>query len=278
MDKILSFHNHSEKQIKTLIKKIFQNENWAKAFLKDSHHGFVHGNQVRLSCLKLVDKLNPKEKSQLLKEGKRIGQDHPLEYALFSIEIAAIFHDCGRFNRDGKVVSEEQNSHHILGAKRAKIFCEHLGLSVLVPYIKEAIICHDFQSKERTPGLSAPKTIIGKIVQSADQLGWFHPDSLPRTLDYNKALGVKFFDPSISLKERLVWKPTYTPKDALTVMLYQLFGPTSKDRFGIESARQKVEGYKPELEKNIIKIAKAFKVEIEAEQLIASFKKAYALR
>ncbi|HRY63457.1 MAG TPA: HD domain-containing protein [Patescibacteria group bacterium] len=278
MDKILSFYNSSEKQIKTLIKKIFQNENWAKAFLKDSHHGFTHGNQVRLACLKLVDKLNPKEKGQLLKEGKRICQDHPLECALVSIEIAAIFHDCGRFNRDGKVVSEEQNSHHILGAKRAKIFCDYLGLSVLVPYIKEAIICHDFQSKNCSPGLNAPKTIIGKIVQSADQMGWFHPDSISRTLDFNKALGVNFFNPRISLKERLAWKPTHTPGDALTVMLYQLFGPTGKDRFGIESARQKVAGYKSELEKNIIKIAKKFKVEIEASQLIKNFKKACALQ
>jgi hypothetical protein len=101
--------------------------------------------------------------------------------------------------------------------------------------------------------LRPPKTIIGKIIQASDQMGWFHPDSVTRTIEYNKqVLGNPFFDSSVTLQERLAWTSGSTSKDALTVMLNQLFGPTTDQRFGIEYARKKVESYRFQLEKNIV--------------------------
>lgn len=272
MDIVLEFYHVDEKKLKNSLKETFKGQAWLKAFLNDSHHGFTHGAQVRLACLKLISNLTPSEKRKLLQEGKEICKINSYEYAVTAIELAAIFHDCGRFNEDGGVVAGEQKYHQILSAKRAKIFCDYVGLSIVASDIEEAILCHDFQSKELTPNLNPPKTIIGKIVQSSDQMGWFHPNSINRTLDFNKALGAPFYDSRVTLEERLLWKPTIKAGDALTVMLSQLFGPINNERFGIEFAKNKVEKYKIDLENSIIKIAKKYNLKSEVETLIKAFR------
>ncbi len=260
-----------ENKFKNLLTKTFENEAWLNAFLNDNHHGFLHGNQVRLSALKLIDNLNPVEKARLLQEGQEISEANPEQYAKLAVEISAIFHDSGRFNKDGAVLASEQADHQILSAQRAEMFCVDNKLADINTSISEAILCHDFQSKELTPDLQAPQTIIGQIVQSADQMGWFHPDSINRTLSYNEALGVPFYNPKINLADRLKWKPGTSSGDALTVMLSQLFGPTGEDRFGIEYAQQKVEKYKIGLKKNILKIADKYNVQNEVQVLIDDF-------
>ncbi|MDP2922365.1 MAG: HD domain-containing protein [Candidatus Omnitrophota bacterium] len=276
MDIISKFYHFNENKLKNLLRKTFKDEYWLKVFLKDSHHGFIHGNQVRLACLKLIGKLTPGEKEKLLQAGKKICKINSHQYAVSAVEIAAIFHDCGRFNEGGQVVAEEQKYHHILSAKRAKIFCDDTSLNIIVPDVEEAILGHDFQSYELTPDLSPPKTIIGKIVQSSDQMGWFHPDSISRTLDFNKALGISFYNPEVTLKERLRWTPGIEARDALTVMLSQLFGPTDIKRFGIEFAAKKVEIYKIGLKNNIIKIAEKHNLKNEVETLIKDFQKIFS--
>ncbi|MFA6514551.1 MAG: hypothetical protein WCT50_04680 [Patescibacteria group bacterium] len=274
MNILSSLYHFDEKKLKNLLKRIFRGENWLKIFLDDSHHGFTHGNQVRLSCLKLIENLTLKEKKKLQEEGKKICAVNSHQYAIVAIEIAAIFHDCGRFNETGQVIAEEQKYHHILSAKRAEIFCANVGLNIIIPNVKEAILCHDFQNKRLTPELTSPKSIIGKIVQSSDQMGWFHPNSIARTLAFNKALGSPFYNPQIPLKERLIWAPgVKEARDSLTVMLGQLFGPTKIERFGIEFARKKIEIYKVGLENNIIKMAEEYKVKKEVEILIENFRK-----
>ena len=271
METISKFYHFDETEFKRLLKITFKKELWLKVFLNDSHHGFTHGNQVRLSCLKLIENLSPTEKKKLLQEGKMISQINSQQLAVSAVELAAIFHDCGRFNNTGKVVAEEQKYHQVLSAKRAKIFCEHNGLDIIIPYVEEAILCHDFQSRKLTPDLNSPKSIIGKIVQSADQMGWFHPDSIYRTLNFSKALGVSFYNHDFTLSERLSWFPGAKTFDALTVMLHQLYGPTNIDRFGIEFARNKIEKYKSDLEKNIIKIATENNLKKEVKLLINDF-------
>lgn len=272
MSKILEVYNYNDTQIKDLIQSNFQNEHWAEVFVNDSHHGFVHGNQVRLSCLKLIETLTDREKKEFQKEWKEISNKNPYESAIVASEIAAVFHDCGRFNGEWLVIADEQKYHHILSANRAKIFCEKMGLEALFPFVEEAILCHDFQSKELTPDLNNPKTIIGKLVQSSDQMWWFHPDSIYRTLEYNKALGKPLFDPTSDFQERINWKPWTSAKDAVTVMLKQLFGPTWLDRFWIEYARTKIESYKIWLEENILKLAEQNRIYIEIKELIVEFK------
>jgi drug/metabolite transporter (DMT)-like permease len=257
-----------ENEFKNILLKCFGNKDWLKVFLNDNHHGFIHGNQVRLACLKLINNLNSVENKELLREGMQVDEKNAMESVKLIVEIAAIFHDSGRFNEQGGVIAEEQKFHHILSAERAKIFCDKLGLNSLMPFIEDAILCHDFQSNEFTPDLYPPKNISGKIVQAADQMGWFHPDSVQRTLYYNSALGIAFYDKNTTFEERIVWKPRFIPKDAFTVMLGQLFGPTGITRFGIEYASQKVETYKKDLEKNILKIAQENNVEAEVRQQI----------
>ena len=269
---ILEHNRRDENKFKRQLKKTFGPDLWLKVFLNDSHHGFTHGNQVRLSSLKLIENLNSSEKKLFLQEGRAISLMNSNQLATAAVEIAAIFHDCGRFNNEGKVIAVEQKYHHILSAKRAKFFCENNNFKIIIPYVEEAILCHDFQSRKLTPSMNPPKTIIGKIIQSADQLGWFHPDSLYRTLEFNKAIGNKFFDSSISLRYRLLWVPMTKSGDALTVMLSQLFGPTEEDRFGIKYARDKVQKYKTDLKNNILKIAQDNGVRNEVKLIINDFK------
>lgn len=270
-DIVSIIYHYDEKKVNNLIKDTFKKEKWLRVFLNDNHHGYLHGNQVRMSCLKLEENLNPREKEKLLKEGEKINKKDPHKYAVIAIEIAAIFHDCGRFNEEGMVVFEEQKNHYVLSANRAEKFCNYLGLNMLAKSVKEAIFCHDYQSKKITPHLNTPKTITGKIVQSADQMGWFHPESVYRTLAFNKALGLPFYDPNTTLEERLMWRTGNKNNDSVTVMLNQLFGPISNERFGIEYARKKVENYKIDLEKNIIKIAQKDKLKNEIKTLIKKF-------
>lgn len=272
MSIIKQLYPFKEKEFKKLLKASFKEAIWLKVFLNDKHHGFTHGNQVRLACLKLIKKLNPVEKKELIKAGKKISLHNSSKYAVVAVEISAIFHDCGRFNDKGEVIDKEQRFHHILSAKRAKIFCDNLGLSIIAPAVTSAILSHDFQSQKLTPTLKSPKDIIGKIVQASDQMGWFHPDSINRTLLFNKALGTPFYNPKVSIKDRLKWTPMTKAGDALTVMLSQLFGPTGKDRFGVEFAQKKVQEYKAKLEKNIIKMAAKNNLSAEVKLIIQDFK------
>ncbi len=269
---VLDLIKFSSGGFKSLIQKAFPDDLWVEVFLADTHHGFTHGDQVRVAGMKLLENLTISEKEDLLKEVSGVFKKDVFDWAIIIVSIASIFHDCGRFNDQGKFIVEEQKSHHILSARRAKQFCDYLNVPRIIPFVEEAILCHDFQSREITPYLNSPSTFVGKIVQSADQMGWFHPESLKRTIDYNEALGNPFFDSKISFADRLMWTPGEKSKDALTVMLNQLFGPTGKDRFGIAYAREKVNGYKVDLERNILNLAGKFHQEAEVKDLIKHFR------
>jgi len=275
IEKILRGSESYEIEFKTLLTSSFEKEAWLNAFINDSHHGFIHGNQVRQASLKLMENLSPAEREELTREGNDISNTDSEKCAKLATEIAAIFHDSGRFNKQGEVIAEEQYAHHILSAERAELFCEKLELTALIPYVKEAILCHDFQSEESTPELKSPKSIIGKLVQSSDQLGWFHPDSINRTLNYNNAVGIPFYKESLTTKERMDWQPGTISKDALTVMLRQLFGPTGPERFGINFAQEKVEKYKQELEEKILEIAKQYNLADEVKEAIRETRTLY---
>lgn len=229
-----------------LFDKTFGYDKWYLAFLNDTHHGFAHGEQVRSTCLNLLENLTEDERETL---------DESFESSVLSIEIAALLHDSGRINDSGLSLPEEQKFHHELSAKRAREFCMESNLLDIFPLIEDAIISHDFQSEEITPHLTSPKTMVGKIVQSADQIGWFHPDSVFRTLDFNKAMKVPFFNPNATFESRKNWRPGEIAPDAITVMINQLFGPTGENRFGIKAAREQIEIYKVGLKKNILNVA-----------------------
>lgn len=257
--------------LESLIKETFGDKPWVKVFLSDSHHGLKHGDQVRAAACKLLNKLNQAEKAILNQEMQKISTEDPLDCARLIISIAGVFHDCGRFNEQGEALASEQGNHHIVSATRARIFNLKQNLENYNPAVEEAILCHDFQSKRLTPELKPPVSMVGKIVQSADQLGWFHPDSINRTLAFNKSFGRPFFNPEVSMQERINWTPDIVARDALTVLLNQIFGPTGQDRFGIECARKKVKKYEQELKAGVLNIAKDSGVEEQVKVLIKQF-------
>jgi len=252
---LLDFYHSSDKFIKKALRDCFADEKWLSVFLNDAHHGLEHGNQVRLGCLKLTEKLTGAEKKELAEEGNKIDSKNSLKSAVAAVEIAAVFHDCGRLNDQGEIIEEEQMEHNLVGAKRAEHFCQQLSLSTASPYIKDAILSHDFQSSKFTPDLKAPETTIGKIVQASDQLGWFHPGSVQRTLKFGESLGRPFFSDKPSLQTRLKWRPSTHADDSLTTMLNQLHGPCGPKRFGVKAARKKAQTYKKELRASILQMA-----------------------
>ncbi|MFH1276061.1 MAG: HD domain-containing protein [Candidatus Woesearchaeota archaeon] len=267
------FYQCDENLIQEALRNCFSSEVWLPTFFDSSHHGFMHANQVREACIKLIGDLTESERENFLKEGEVINQDNPLESAIAVTQIAAIFHDSGRFNSDGAVLPENQNNHHTVGAERGKYFCEKLGFNSSIGYVEDAVLSHDYQSDHLTPDFSPPKTIIGKIVQSADQMGWFHPQSLKRTMEYNREIGIPFYNASTLLQDRLSWTPNKTSRDSLTVMLSQLFGPRGPTRFGIESARRKINSYLLPLKENILKIAEEHQVFDEVKNIISQYEK-----
>lgn len=273
MNSILNLYRLDDEDISVLLKNNFQDRKWLEPFFRETHHGLEHGNQVKTACLKIIEKLNESEKQELLSLGTIINQEKPWESALNATAIAAVFHDCGRFNNDGLIIGPEQTRHHILSAERAEEFCLRIDFGSSIHFVKDAVLGHDFQNQTLTPHLNPPQTLIGKIVQSADQMGWFHPGSVYRTMNFCKSIGVPMYDPTLTLQERLDWVPSNTEReDALTVVLNQLFGPTGKERFGIEYARQKIETYRQDMEQSILKAFGDIDRGTEAKGLIQEFK------
>lgn len=279
MSSVLDFYTLNEPAIANLLKNVFQDKKWLESFFRETHHGLEHGNQVKLACLKFIEKLNASEKQELILAGEKIDLACAWESALTATAIAAVFHDSGRINDDGAIIGIEQVRHHFVSAERAETFCLVYNLHHLTPYVADAVLSHDFQNPNLTPHLNPPQTIIGKIVQSADQVGWFHPGSVYRTMNFCKSMGVPMYDPTLTLDERLAWVPSNTEReDALTVVLNQLFGPTDEQRFGIECARQKIETYKADMEQSILKAFGDINRGEEAERLIEEFRETKILR
>ncbi len=273
MNLALDFYTLDEPAIADLLKNVFDDKKWLESFFRETHHGLEHGNQVKTACLKFIEKLNDSEKQELVLAGEKIDPLRAWESALTATAVAAVFHDSGRINNDGLILGPDQIRHHIVSAERAETFCSVHDLQHLTPFVSDAVLSHDFQNPNLTPHLHPPQTIIGKIVQSADQVGWFHPGSVYRTMNFCKSMGVPMYDPTLSLQERFDWVPANTEReDALTVVLNQLFGPTDEQRFGIECARQKIETYKVDMEQSILKAFGDIDCGNEAADLIEQFR------
>ncbi len=264
------FYNVDEDLFKQKLREVFSDEKWVEPFLTDLHHGLLHGNQVRLGAIKLIENLTDDEKDELINEGKQIDVDQPFESAVAAVEIASVFHDCGRFNDEGVIVLEEQNKHHLVGAERCVMLCDVLGLGAVKEFVHDAVLCHDFHNPEVTDHMKAPKTMIGKIVQSSDQLGWFHPGSLSRTLEFGAQLGYPFYVET-DIDIRAGWKIHTPVPDVVTVLMHQLFGYCGPERFAICTAKEKVETYKEGLKKSILLAAEDKGVLEEVSNVIRGF-------
>jgi HD superfamily phosphodiesterase len=274
MYKLADFHTFDEAFIRRAISEVFAEAKWVEAFLNEDHHGVKHGDQVRIGCNKLIGKFTDPEKEEFIEEGKAINKEHPFESAQAVTQLAAVFHDCGRFNDKGEVIGEEQKFHNVLSSKRAVQFCERIHEENAIPFIADATISHDYQNKKLTSHLDAPKTIIGKVVQASDQLGWFHPGSVHRTIEYSKAIGVEFLNKDLDIQKRIDWTPCVhdaNDEDAITVLLHQLFGPTDAERFGIAAAQETIQKNKKLLKENILKESRARGCEKEVLELIELF-------
>lgn len=259
----------TQKEIQRSIKKVFGSAPWVKTFLSSDHHGIAHGEQIRIQCLKLIEELTPSEKKQLIKEGKTINSEDPFTAAKIAVAIAAVFHDAGRYGNNGKM-AKNQMFHHCLSAKRVKKFCLKMGISEFLPLTLEAVLCHDYQSKKVTPYLQPPQSMIGKIVQAVDQIRWFHPDCVYRTLDFNNSIGIPFYDPQVTMEQRLNWQPGIH-SDAVTVLMNQLFGPTGRDRFAITVLRHHLFENREKLETEILKVSRQFGLEETIKKIIVEY-------
>jgi hypothetical protein len=219
--------------------------------------------------LELIDHLTPLERKRLIREGRTINQEDPLTAVKIAIGVAAIFHDAGRYGNNGKM-AKNQMYHYLLSAKRAKRFCLKIGCSELLPLVTDAVIGHDYQSKKVTPYLQPPKSMVGKMVQGVDQIRWFHPDCVYRTIDFNNSIGVPFFDSKVTMKQRLDWQPGIH-SDAVAVLMNQLFGPTGRDRFAIAALRQRLFENREKLEAEILKVSRKLNLESEVEKIIVEY-------
>ena len=273
MISLIKFYNCEESFIKEKIKNVFPNKKWIESFLSSSHHGFNHANKVRKRSLDIVQNLNKKEKNKLKKEGKTLSKNNYLKNAVSVIEIASIFHDCGRFNKNGNITKKNQEKHHTTGTKRAIEFLQKTNNKKANVFAKDAIMHHDFQSEKLTPKIGPPKTMIGKVLQASDQIGWFTPDSLKRTIEYNESLNNPFFDQSISFKERLNYSPNKKAPDTFTAILGQLMGPCNKERFQINYALKRAKYYRKKLKQNIINLANEKKLGKQAKSMIKEIEK-----
>lgn len=260
--------------VQALMREFFAGSDWIAAFFESAHHGIEHAMDIRERALRFIEKLTDDERRALEQEGCVLDAEHSIDAATACVEIAALFHDCGRMNDQGEFRAEDQGQHHELGARRVRVFCQALGFSQAAEdMIANAVLTHDFQSGRLTPTLCPAQTMIGKIVASADQIGWFHPDSVHRTLKYNLDLGRPFLDQTVGIATRLAWQPNTRDIDAITVMLHQLYGPRGENRFGVQVAREIIADMREALRDNILTMAESFEVRDETQDLIEAFAK-----
>jgi len=192
----------SPKQLEFLIENSFPNEAWATSFLNSEHHGPEHGHTVAARSVLLKKHLNMDEQLQFNKEAQELDSQAPLEAASTVLRLASFLHDCGRYADDGSI-HKKRTLHPKRSAERAKRFCEMHNLEHLIPALSETILYHDFQSQEVTPFYGpAPTTILGKIIQAADQLDWVHPDAIKRPI---------LFHDELSRKKRMSFFKTIIP-------------------------------------------------------------------
>ncbi|MFH1064126.1 MAG: hypothetical protein V1729_03535 [Candidatus Woesearchaeota archaeon] len=240
---------------KAFLRYAFNPQGWVNAFIENSHHGLGHGESVREGAISLACQLTDDERAELEQDGREIDDKDPIVAALAAVNIAAVLHDCGRMDVDGNMPMEQQPRHHIVGADRAEYFCNALDSpDGLTYHVRAAVISHDYQGVDNTPEMFPPTTMIGKLVQAVDQLLWFNPISVDRTMNFSRDLRRKFYDPDIPLEVRLSWGPGKGGEDAMTVLLCQYFGPTDSERFGVESARKKAEDDQLALYRRILEV------------------------
>ena len=253
---LLEFYQAEEGFLREVIRDVFLNGVWVNAFLEEETHGYIHGDRVRNGSLKLLENLTDDERARLIREASNFDGQDPLRSASAVVEICSLLHDCGRFDDKGNQTEDSNKIHHITGAERAIHFCAALNLDQILPYVEDTILCHDFQSPDDTPSLDAPSYMIGRIVQASDQMGWMHPGSVDRTVKYSVVVDRPIFDPSVPLNDRIGWQPFVDDAlDALTVLLKQLYGNTGPDRFGVEAAKIKVDGYRSQMRAGIQALA-----------------------
>ena len=253
---LLEFYQADEQFLREVVRDVFPGDVWVDAFLGEETLGFLHGYRVWLGSQKLLDKLTEEERERLILEARAFDGVDPLKSAGAVVEICSLLHDCGRFDDRGNQTEESNKIHHVIGADRAIAFCKNLGLYGIQGYVDDTIQCHDFQSPRDTPSLSPPSYMIGSVVQASDQMGWMHPGSVERTVQYSLVVDRPIFDPSVDIEDRIGWQPFVGDAlDAITVLLKQLYGNTGPDRFGVEAARKKVESYRPQIRAGIVALA-----------------------
>lgn len=235
---------------------------WIANYIKDESHGIAHGRETSDAVLNLVGNLTREEEGKLEKEGRSIGEPY-FETAVAVAQIGAYFHDCGRFASRGSINSgkdglwniELQNMHPDFGADRAASLIYSSGLVGALeaaPFLRESIASHEFQTDKLTPQYVPPATMIGKLVQAADQLRWLMPGAVLVTEKYNASRGVPLFLKDVSMEERLSWIANTPSRDALTVMLAQVCGPIGNKRFGTEYAQSEAKRLKADTRKSLI--------------------------
>ena len=261
--------------IRDLLKTHFSGNVWFEGYLETDHHGFAHGYDTAQIATRFD--LTGRERDQLRREGMEINDEYPFLSAMGVVVLSSVLHDCGRFDDKGKCPPEQNPVHPEVGADRAELFCQQIGLEDEIYHIRHAIERHDYQSESTTPNFQSPETMIGKMVQAADQSLWFNPDvAIERTNGYSSGIGKPFFDPALTIEQRLNWQSSDSSSvDSMTVLLRQIFGSRGRQRFGIIDARRLVDRNQPRLIGKIIEEAREREIEIEVRDLIKEYGDSY---
>ncbi|MFH1751779.1 MAG: HD domain-containing protein [archaeon] len=253
------------------------------AFLHDFSHGFEHGWATRKTALELAKNLPENFKAKMKKknfliEGKKVSL---WQLFLIEIELSAIMHDYGRLNKEGKMSNKIAMIHHEESARILKKFLSKLGLrnesrNSSRERMTKAILSHDYHSKEHTPNMPEPKTVMQKLIVDADRLNGVLPYAMDRTHDYNKKLDKEFFNQKTSFKDRLNWQPSRgMEQDALTVMLHQTFNWTKPDRYYLEASKKMAKETIPKTKKRMIELIEQEisdkKIKAQAMQVVKDF-------
>ncbi|MFC1741404.1 hypothetical protein ACFL3V_02625 [Nanoarchaeota archaeon] len=272
MKKTADFHNMPAEDWKRSLESVFDGSRWVQGFIDNWHHGIGHGFDVRQNAISLIGELNDDERSCLISEGADIDPSEPLINAVSAVEIASVLHDCGRFDDlTGDKLRCNQDTHAEDGAERAETFCRSHGINGASRYVVGAVLSHDYWSGEYTPNCPRPDTMVGRIVQAADQIIWFTPETVERTHEVGKDYDRVFFDPSVPLEERLNWDPSTKGPDTMVVMLAHIAGYKGEGRFSISPARKRLDRYQDAVRKKVLELAETYKVRDEVDVLIDEY-------
>jgi HD superfamily phosphodiesterase len=172
-------------------------------FIKNKEFGLEHSRQVFERALKLSELFTPDD----LKECNFEAMEH-----------IAVFHDIGKFFQEIHTADNPE-----IGARIYQEYAIRVRLNPsFVERVVDGIRYHDFYNPNIDPHLRAPRYMEGEIVRAADKMLDNLVDKVERYWNYGKVRRIKYFDPEVTVEDRLAFN--FSPEckvktDELTYLL-----------------------------------------------------------